>query len=211
MDVARRLTSLGRAASRGGGDQGASTALEGSGLPPFGREHAPRAGSLRRSSTSTIWNSGTNLADVLSFELIPNFRTVGPRLGEGVKELKPALKSSVLSVMAGRNAREAERTDDHCHFSVDGHVSSSAARTSSFGQEPGGYAVSRDGGEVIALDLTLTMTCVGAGIYDVNVIRQVQDLRKNSGFESVTGSFLHVTGIEDLSEGFDLLASECWP
>ena len=44
----------------------------------------------------------------------------------------------------------------------------------------GGFAVSRDGGEVIALDLTLNDELRRRG-YLRDVVRQVQDLRKNSG------------------------------
>jgi isoleucyl-tRNA synthetase len=71
----------------------------------------------------------------------------------------------------------------------------------------GGFAVSRDGGEVIALDLTLNDDLLRRG-YLRDVVRQVQDLRKNSGFDVSDRIILHVTGIEDLSDGFATLASE---
>jgi isoleucyl-tRNA synthetase len=67
--------------------------------------------------------------------------------------------------------------------------------------------VSRDGGEVIALDLTLDDDLRRRG-YLRDVIRQVQDLRKNSGFDVSDRIVLHVTGLDDLADGFTLLASE---
>ena len=67
--------------------------------------------------------------------------------------------------------------------------------------------VSRDGGEVIALDLTLDEDLRRRG-YLRDVIRQVQDLRKNSGFDVSDRITLNVVGIDDLSDGFALLASE---
>ena len=73
------------------------------------------------------------------------------------------------------------------------------------GQE--GFAVSRDGGEVVALDLTLNDELRRRG-YLRDVIRQVQDLRKNSGLDVADRIVLHVTGLDDLAEGFALLASE---
>ncbi len=73
------------------------------------------------------------------------------------------------------------------------------------GQE--GYAVSRDGGEVIALDLTLTDELRRRGFLR-DVIRQVQDLRKNSGLDVADRIVLHVSGIDDLADGFATLASE---
>ena len=39
-------------------------------------------------------------------------------------------------------------------------------------------------------------------------MRQVQDLRKTSGLEVSDRIVLHVTGIEDLADGFTTLASE---
>jgi isoleucyl-tRNA synthetase len=71
----------------------------------------------------------------------------------------------------------------------------------------GGFAVSRDGGEVIALDLTLDDDLRRRG-YLRDVVRQVQDLRKNSGFDVSDRIVLHVTGIDDLRDGFATLASE---
>ena len=73
------------------------------------------------------------------------------------------------------------------------------------GQE--GFAVSRDGAEVIALDLRLDEGLLRRG-YLRDVVRQVQDLRKNSGLEVSDRIVLHVVGLDDLADGFDLLASE---
>ncbi|MEI6710188.1 MAG: DUF5915 domain-containing protein [Actinomycetota bacterium] len=71
----------------------------------------------------------------------------------------------------------------------------------------GGFAVSREGGEVIALDLTLNDELLRRG-YLRDVVRQVQDLRKTTGLEVSDRIVLHVTGIDDLSDGFATLASE---
>jgi isoleucyl-tRNA synthetase len=60
---------------------------------------------------------------------------------------------------------------------------------------------------VIALDLALDDDLRRRGLLR-DVIRQVQDLRKNSGFDVADRIVLHVTGIDDLAEGFALLASE---
>jgi isoleucyl-tRNA synthetase len=71
----------------------------------------------------------------------------------------------------------------------------------------GGFAVSRDGSEVVALDLELNDELRRRG-YLRDVVRQIQDLRKNSGFEVSDRIIVHVTGIDDLADGFALLASE---
>jgi isoleucyl-tRNA synthetase len=145
----------------------------------------------------------TDLANVLSFELAPNFRNVGPRLGEAVKELKPALAAldSVAAAESIESGGSISVTLSSGTFELTGEDIELRVK----GQE--GYAVSRDGGEVIALDLTLTDDLRRRG-YLRDVIRQVQDLRKNSGFDVADRIVLHVSGIDDLAEGFATLASE---
>ena len=98
MAVARRLTSLGRAARAEAGvkvRQPLARALVF--LPTL--SPTPPAGVVEDELNVDHLEYATDLANVLSFELVPNFRTVGPRLGEAVKELKPAL-AALDSVVA---------------------------------------------------------------------------------------------------------------
>ncbi len=202
MDVARRLTSLGRAARAEAGvkvRQPLARALvflqPGSAFPP--------PGIVEDELNVDVLEYGTELAEVLRFELVPNFRTVGPRLGEAVKELKPAL-AAIDSVAA---AECLER----------GETVSVTLSTGTFElgmddlelrvKSQGGFAVSRDGGEVIALDLALDDALLRRG-YLRDVVRQVQDLRKNSGLDVADRIVLYVSGVDDLADGFDVLASE---
>ncbi len=41
-----------------------------------------------------------------------------------------------------------------------------------------------------------------------DVVRQLQDLRKNSGFDVADRIIVHVVGLDDLADGFETLASE---
>src|ERR1019366_1413094 len=107
MDVARSLTSLGRAARADAGikvRQPLSRALV---FLPAGMP-TPPAGIVEDELNVDELEYGSELAEVLSFELVPNFRSVGPRLGEAVKELKPAL--AVLDSVAAAEALEAGRS-----------------------------------------------------------------------------------------------------
>jgi isoleucyl-tRNA synthetase len=200
--VARRLTSLGRAARADAGvkvRQPLSRALvflaAGDVMPP--------AGVVEDELNVDQLEFGTELAEVLSFELVPNFRSVGPRLGEAVKELRAAL--AALDTAAAAAALEA------------GESVTVALSTGEFAlgvedvelrvRSQGGFAVSREGGEVIALDLTLDDELRRRG-YLRDVVRQVQDLRKNTGLEVADRIVLHVTGLEDLVSDFDALAGE---
>ncbi len=145
----------------------------------------------------------SELADVLTFELVPSFRTLGPRLGEAVKELKPAL--AALDSVA--TAQALEQGESVSIFLSNGEVVLTTEDLELRVQSQGGFAVSRAGGEVVALDLAIDDGLRRRG-YLRDVVRQVQDLRKNSGFDVSDRITLHLVGIDDLSDGFALLASE---
>jgi isoleucyl-tRNA synthetase len=202
MDVARSLTSLGRAARAEAGikvRQPLSRALVF--LPADAP--MPPAGVVEEELNVDVLEYRSDLSEVLSFELVPNFRVVGPRLGEAVKELKPALArlDSVAAAQALESGGAVTVTLSTGAFELTGEDVELRVKSEH------GFAVSRDGGEVIALDLTLDDDLRRRGLLR-DVIRQVQDLRKNSGFDVADRIVLHVTGIDDLDDGFALLASE---
>jgi len=202
MAVARRLTSLGRGARADAGvkvRQPLSRALV---FLPTGVVMPP-AGIVEDELNVDELEYGTELAEVLNFELVPNFRSVGPRLGEAVKELKAALAaldsvSAAESLEAGGNITVKLSTGN---FVLGGEDVELRVKSQ------GGFAVSREGGEVIALDLTLNEDLLRRG-YLRDVVRQVQDLRKNTGLDVSDRIVLHVTGLDDLADGFATLASE---
>ena len=202
MDVARRLTSLGRAARAEAGVKVRQPLARALVFLPAGSP-APPAGVVEDELNVDVLEYGSDLAAVLSFELVPNFRAVGPRLGEAVKELKPALAAldSVAAAQTLESGGTVRVTLSTGSFELGGDDVELRVK----GQ--GGYAVSRDGAEVIALDLTLTDGLRRRG-YLRDVVRQVQDLRKNSGFEVSDRIRLFVTGIDDLADGFATLAAE---
>ena len=202
MDVARELTSLGRAARAEAGvkvRQPLARALvflpSGSPMPPVGV--------VEDELNVDVLEYGTELAEVLTFELVPNFRTVGPRLGEAVKELKTALAAldsveAAGAIEAGGEVRVVLSTGS---FNLSSDDLELRIKSQS------GFAVSRAGSEVIALDLALNDDLRRRG-YLRDVVRQVQDLRKNSGFDVSDRISLQVVGIDDLVDGFATLASE---
>jgi isoleucyl-tRNA synthetase len=202
MDVARSLTSLGRGARAEAGIKVRQPLARALVFLPSGAPMPP-AGVVEEELNVDVLEYGTDLSAVLSFELVPNFRTVGPLLGEAVKELKPALRA-LDSVLAAQTLEAGGSISIRLSTGVF-ELSGEDIELRVKGEE--GFAVSRDGGEVIALDLTLDDGLRRRG-YLRDVIRQVQDLRKNSGFDVSDRIVLHVTGIDDLADGFELLASE---
>ena len=202
MDVARRLTSLGRAARAEAGVKVRQPLARALVFIPSG-DAVPPAGIVEEELNVDVLEYGSELAEVLSFELVPNFRAVGPRLGEAVKELKPAL--AALDSVAAAAVLEAGGTVTVTLSTGDFALSSDDLELRVKSQ--GGFAVSREGGEVIALDLTLDDALRQRG-YLRDVVRQVQDLRKNSGLDVSDRIVLYVSGLDDLRDGFATLASE---
>jgi isoleucyl-tRNA synthetase len=202
MAVARRLTSLGRAARAEAGVKVRQPLARALIFMPVNAPRPP-AGVVEDELNVDRLEYGSELAEVLSFELVPNFRSLGPRLGEAAKELRTALAkvdatAAAAALESGQSVRVALSSGEFELFTEDLELRVK-------GQ--GGFAVSRDGAEVVALDLTLTDELRRRG-YLRDVVRQVQDLRKNSGLDVADRITLHLVGLEDLVDGFASLASE---
>ncbi|MDE3064299.1 MAG: isoleucine--tRNA ligase [Acidobacteriota bacterium] len=202
MAVARRLTSLGRAARAEAGvkvRQPLARALV------FLAPDSPRppAGVVEDELNVDALEYGSELTEVLTFEIVPNFRAVGPRLGEAVKELRGALAaldpaSAAAALESGRGIEVTLSTGAY-------ELGPEDVELRVRGQ--GGYAVSRDGAEVVALDLEVTDDLRRRGLLR-DLVRQIQDLRKNSGFDVSDRIVVHLVGVDDLAEGFTALAAE---
>ena len=67
--------------------------------------------------------------------------------------------------------------------------------------------MSRESGEVVALDLTMTGSLRKRGLAR-EVVRLVQDLRKTSGLEVSDRITLRLAGLETIAEHFDFIARE---
>ena len=119
MALARRLTSLGRAAR-----SEASVKVR----QPLARALVflpADAPDILRDIVADELNvdeidTADELSEVISFELVPNFRTLGPRLGERVKELQAG---------AGRSST-APRRPRHSRRACPSRLSSAASRSS---------------------------------------------------------------------------------
>ena len=143
------------------------------------------------------------LGDVLAYELVPNFKLLGPRLGPRVQRCgRPWRRSTVpprpTDLAEGRPVAVAL---------ADGVVELSGDEVELRVRAQSGFAVSRDGAEVVALDLALDDDLRRRGLAR-EVIRHVQDLRKASGLEVSDWIHLHLVGLDDLAPLFDLIARE---
>ncbi|MGH9109940.1 MAG: class I tRNA ligase family protein, partial [Acidimicrobiales bacterium] len=143
------------------------------------------------------------LGEVLAFELVPNFKVLGPRLGERVKEVREALAgvdpaAAAAAVESGGtvrvelSGRPVELGPGELELRVRGQA---------------GFAVSREGGCVVALDLTLDDDLRRRGRAR-EVVRHVQDLRKASGLDVSDRIRLFAVGLDDLAPLFGEIARE---
>jgi len=144
-----------------------------------------------------------DLARVLRYELVPNFRRLGPRLGEAVQQLRPAL--AALDAAAVASALEA---GEQVEVDLGGTVYTLGSEDLELRvRSEGDFAVTRDGTEVVALDLTLTEELVDRGLVR-ELVRQIQELRKASGFAIDDRIELWISGADRLRDRFGAVATD---
>jgi isoleucyl-tRNA synthetase len=202
MAQARRLSSLGRAARSEAGikvRQPLARALV------FLASDAPRllADIVANELNVDRVEITAELGELIAFELVPNFRLLGPRLGSKAQEAKVA-----LGQIDGAAAAAAVENGQPIRLTLaDGEieVSPDEVELRVRGQE--GYAVSREGGEVVALDVALDDDLRRRGLLR-DVIRQIQDLRKEAGLEVTDRIRLTLRGADELEPFFDQLGRE---
>jgi isoleucyl-tRNA synthetase len=148
-------------------------------------------------------DTAEELSEVIQFELKPNFKTLGPRLGDQVGKVQPAL--AALDSVAAAAALEEGRSVTVTLGGQPVELSPDDLQLRVRGQK--GFAVSREGGEVVALDLNLDEGLRKRGL-SRDVVRLVQDLRKTSGLEVSDRIRLHVVGLDPIAELFDFIGRE---
>ena len=202
MALARRLSSLGRAARAEAGikvRQPLARALVY--LPPG--SPTPPPGIVEDELNVDRVDITAELGDVLDYELIPNYKLLGPRLRDRVQSLRAAMGS----VDAAAAAAELAAGRSVVVPLEDGSVELAGDEIELRVRAQSGFAVSRDGAEVVALDLALDDDLRRRGLAR-EVIRNVQELRKSIGLEVSDWIHLHLVGVDDLEPLFDLIARE---
>ena len=202
MALARRLTSLGRAARSEAGVKVRQPLARALVFLPADAPEILRDIVADELNVDEI-DTGDELSEVIQFDLAANFRTLGPRLGERAKDLKAALAS--LDGAAAAEELEAGRSITVTLAGEPVELSPDDVQLRVRGQE--GFAVSRESGEVVALDLALDDALRKRGLAR-EVVRLIQDLRKTSGLEVSDRIRLHLVGLDFIAEHFDFIARE---
>ena len=136
-------------------------------------------------------DTAEELSEVIQFELVPNFRSSAPGWATWSGSSSPRWPRWTVSPPRRRSRRAAPVIVTLGGEPVELSPDDVALRVR--GQQ--GFAVSREGGEVVALDLNLDDGLRKRGL-SRDVVRLVQDLRKASGLEVSDRIRLHVVGLE---------------
>jgi isoleucyl-tRNA synthetase len=192
MALARRLASLGRSA-RAQANVKVRQPLRQAivALPP---DHPPLLDDILADELNVDEVTvAEHMDEVVTFELAPNFRLLGPRLGEAVKQLRPALAQLDAAATATRLQH-----GDTVHLTLGGdpvEVGPEEVEIRIRGRK--GFAVSHEATEAVALDLQLDDDLRRRGLLR-DIVRQIQELRRTSGLEISDRIHLKLAGLADL-------------
>ena len=148
MELARRLTSLGRAARSEASVKVRQPLRRALVFLPADSPAILRDMVADELNVDEI-DTADELSEVIQFELKPNFKTLGARLKDLVREVQPALDA--LDTAAAAAALEEGRSITVVLGGEEVELSPDDVVLRVRGQQ--GFAVSREGGEVVALDL----------------------------------------------------------
>jgi isoleucyl-tRNA synthetase len=204
MELARRLTSLGRAARSEAGvkvRQPLSRALVflPSGAPAI--LHDIVAEELNVDEIDVA----DELSEVLEFELVPNFRTLGPRLREQMQDLKPA-----LDALDGAEAAAALEAGQSITLALPGARSSWPRGRAAPGTRSAGLRGPRGGGRGGRARPHADEALRHRGLAR-EVVRLVQDLRKNSGLDVSDRIHLNLEGLDMIGSTSTTSRARSWP
>jgi isoleucyl-tRNA synthetase len=140
-----------------------------------GELRAQIAEELNVRALDTLASVGDDLVDVT---VKPNFRALGRRFGNGTPAVAAAISAANAAVLAGelRSAGTASVLADGAPVTLepDDVIVTQTPRS--------GWAVASDGGETVALEVTITPELRREGLAR-EVVRLVQDARKSDGLD----------------------------
>ena len=135
----------------------------------------------------------TDQSDLVSYEIKPNYRTLGPRFGKSM----PQVAAAVAGLDPDRVAAAVE-SGGEVGISIDGHDHTLAADDLLMSMEPlEGYQVEAESGHAVALALELDDDLVREGLAR-EIVHAVQNARKEAGLEITDRIELSLAGDEDL-------------
>jgi len=107
----------------------------------------------------------------------PNFRTLGPKVGKLIKEIKPALdklSQQQINELTEKETLQLELTSDEITLNLED--------VEIYSEDIPGWSVASDGRYTVALDIQLTDELEQEGIAR-EFVNRIQNLRKDKGFD----------------------------
>jgi isoleucyl-tRNA synthetase len=140
------------------------------------------------------------LEEYVTYEVLPRFDVLGPRLGDRVKALAGALKGLAAADVLGLERGEPVRVE------LDGEeVEVGSDEVTVRKTEKEGVAFESDGLNAVVLDLEITPELLSEG-YAREIVSKVQNLRKQSGFDVTDKIRVYMSGGEHTMKALDLHA-----
>ena len=140
------------------------------------------------------------LEEYVTYEVLPRFDVLGPRLGDRVKALAGALKGLAAADVLGLERGEPVRVKLDGEEIEIGPDEVTVRKT-----EKEGVAFESDGLNAIVLDLEITPELLSEG-YAREIVSKVQNLRKQSGFDVTDKIRVYMSGGEHTMKALDLHA-----
>ena len=190
MEVAREIVTLGRAARSEAGIKVRQPLRRALVFLPAGTP-APPEGIVEEELNVDRLEFSQELTRILTYEVHPNFRAVGPKLGERAQGLRAALSSLDAADVARSFESGGSVTVeiDGASFELGAEDLELRVRAES------GFAISREGAVVVALDLELDEGLVRRGSIR-ELVRLLQELRKDRGLHVADHVAIWLDGIE---------------
>lgn len=131
------------------------------------------------------------LSGLVRWTIVPNFRLLGPRLGQRVNEIKTALAQADGSALQSQ-------------LEANGFIEIAGEQLSSEeveirAERHGEFTLSQEGPWAVALDLELDDALRSEGVAR-ELVRMLNDLRKDEGFEIADRVLVHLRGTQQVRD-----------
>jgi isoleucyl-tRNA synthetase len=194
MDAARQLVALGRAARTDAKVKVRQPLRRALLLHPGVSLSADVAREVSDELNVKSLEDVESLTDLISWTVVPNFRTLGPRLGPKVNQVKQALASADGSALK-------RQLDAQGWCEVAGERLS-ADDVEVRATQHDDFALAQEGAWAVALDLEIDEALRVEGVAR-ELVRAVNDLRKEQGFDIADRVVLTIAGSERVEPALD--------
>jgi isoleucyl-tRNA synthetase len=194
MDAARQLVALGRAARTDAKVKVRQPLRRALLLHPGVSLSADVAREVSDELNVKSLEDVESLTDLISWTVVPNFRTLGPRLGSKVNQVKQALASADGSALK-------RQLDAQGWCEVAGERLS-ADDVEVRATQHDDFALAQEGAWAVALDLEIDEALRVEGVAR-ELVRAVNDLRKEQGFDIADRVVLTIAGSERVEAALD--------